>query len=110
MITLPSNSVVENCQIIYFLLSGIFKTGPILGWSSVLRPVCECVCVSVSDTFPNAPASLEEDEEKEIYCSSRGAETIHLRPVRGSIPQGPINSVEGKGGGCAENVYPSHHQ
>ena len=37
---------------------------------SVLHPVC--VCVSVSHTFPNAPASPEEDEEKEIYCCRRG--------------------------------------
>ena len=58
----------------------------ILGQSSVLCPVCECVCVSVSDAFPNAPASLEEDEEKEIYSSSRGEETVQLGPVRGSIP------------------------
>ena len=26
----------------------------------------------MSHTFPNAPARPEEDEEKEIYCSSRG--------------------------------------
>ena len=45
---------------------------------SVLRYVClsvclsVCLCLSVSDPFSQSSASLEEDEEKEIYCSSRG--------------------------------------
>ena len=35
---------------------------------SVLCPVS----LSVPHSFPNAPVSSEEDEENEIYCSSRG--------------------------------------
>ena len=38
-------------------------TGPVFSTSP---------CLCVSHTFPNAPARPEEDEEKEIYCSSRG--------------------------------------
>ena len=53
---------------------------------SVLGPVCESVSLCVSHTSCNALASLEEDKEKEIYCSSRGEGPVHLGPVRGSIP------------------------
>ena len=63
--------VWELCVPIFTNYSLIFKTGPILGRSSVLRPVCESVCEYLTH-FPNAPASAEEDEEKVIYGSSRG--------------------------------------
>ena len=48
-----------------------FFTQPILQDGYVSTLPCLCVCLSLTH-FPNPPASLEEDEEKEIYCSSRG--------------------------------------
>ena len=73
---------------------------------SVLLPVCLCV----SDAFPNAPASLEEDEEKEIYCSSRGEGQFISDLCRGVFPRDQLTIVEGEGGGCGEGVYPSYYQ
>ena len=58
---------------------------------SVLRPV------SVSLThFPNAPANLEEDEEKEIYCSSRGEGQFISDLWEGVFPRDQVTTVEEK--------------
>ena len=51
--------------------------------------------VSVSLThFPNAPASLEEDEEKEIYCSSRGEGQFISDLWEGVFPRDQLTTVE----------------
>ena len=52
------------------------------------------VCVSDSDTFPNAPANLEEDEEKEIYCSSRGEGQFISDLWEGVFPRDQVTTVE----------------
>ena len=77
---------------------------------SVLHPVCESVCLCVSHTFFNTPASLEEDEEKEIYCSSRGEGQFISDLCGGVFPGDKLTTVEGEGGGCGEGVYPSYYQ
>ena len=68
--------------------------------------VSECV----SDAFPNAPASPEEDEEKEIYCSSRGEGQFISDQCGGVFPRYQLTTVEGEVGGCKEGVYPSYYQ
>ena len=72
----------------------------------VLRPVSESIC----HTFPNVPASPEEDEEKEIYCSSRGEGQFILDLYGGVFPMDQLTTVEGEGGGCGEGVYPLYYQ
>ena len=64
---------------------------------SVLHPVCECVSVCVCLThFPNPPASPEEDEEKEIYCSSRGEGQFISDLWEGVFPRDQVTTVEEK--------------
>ena len=66
---------------------------------SVLRPV------SVYLThFPKAPASLEEDEEKEIYCSSRGEGQFISDLCGGVFPRDQVTTVEG-GGECGRGDF-----
>ena len=47
------------------------------------RPTSPCV----SDTFPNAPANSEEDEEKEIYFSSKGEGQFIAELSEGVFPR-----------------------
>ena len=67
---------------------------------SVLCPFCvsvsQSVSQSVSDTFFNAPASLEEDAEKEIYYSSRGEEQFISDLSEGVFPRDQVTTVEEK--------------
>jgi len=53
------------------------------------------VCVSLTH-FPKAPASLEEDEEKEIYCSSRGEGQFISDLWEGVFPRDQVTTVEEK--------------
>ena len=63
---------------------------------SVFCPICQSVCLCVSHTFPNAPASPEEHEEKEIYCSSRG-EGQFISDLCGAVfPRDQVTTVEEK--------------
>ena len=63
---------------------------------SVLHPVSEWVSECVSHTFFNAPASQEEDEEKEIYCSSRGEGQFISDLWEGVFPRDQVTTVEEK--------------
>ena len=51
-----------------------------------------CVC----HTFFNAPTSPEEDEEKEIYCSSRGEGQFISDLWEGEFPRDQVTTVEEK--------------
>ena len=50
----------------------------------------------VSHTFSNAPASLEEDEEKEIYYSNRGEGQFISDLCGGVFPGDQVTTVEEK--------------
>ena len=50
----------------------------------------------MSHTFPNAPSSPEEDEEKEIYCSSRGEGQFISDLCGGVFPRDQVTTVEEK--------------
>ena len=59
---------------------------------SVLRPVSQ----SVSDSFPNALANSEEDEEKGISGSSRGEGQFISDLWEGVFPRNQVTTVEEK--------------
>ena len=46
--------------------------------------------------FPNAPASPEEDEEKEIYCSGKGEGQFISDLCGGVFPKDQVTTVEEK--------------
>ena len=50
----------------------------------------------MSHTFPNAPASPEEDEEKEICGSSRGEDKFISDLCGGVFPKDQVTTVEEK--------------
>ena len=50
----------------------------------------------MSHTFPNAPARPEEDEEKKIYCSSRGEGQFISDLCGGVFPEEQVTTVEEK--------------
>ena len=58
--------------------------------------VCTSPCECVSDTFLNPPSSPEEDEEKEIYCSSRGEGQFISDLWEGVFPRDQVTTVEEK--------------
>ena len=61
----------------------------------------------MSDAFPNAPASPEEDE-KEIYYSSRGEGQIISDLCGGVFPGDQVTTVEEKGEDVEKEIYCSN--
>ena len=65
--------------------------------------------MSVSLThFPNAPASLEDDEEKEIYCSSKGEDQFISDLWEGLFPRDQVTTVEEKEEDVEKEIYCSN--
>ena len=55
--------------------------------------------------FPNAPASPEEDEEKEIYCSTRGEGQFISDQWEGVFARDQVTTVEEKEEDVEKEIY-----